>query len=228
MELKMLEIHSERGITRPVLMRDECDLILVDTSYPMLSEAVLAAVRAAGSDPADITKILITHQDFDHVGCLKDILTGYPGIEVLCHEAEAPYIDGRETPVKLQALPEGHEMRLAYARRTVPISRSFRDGDRLPACGGIRAIHTPGHTPGHLCLYAEAARTLIAGDALNLQDGLLSGPNPVYTQDMALAYRSLSKLVDLDIECVCTFHGGMFRGDVRAALAALIASGPKG
>lgn len=227
MEVKMLEIHSERGITRPVLLIDSKNLILVDTSYPLLSEVVLDAVRAAGCDPAAFTKVLLTHQDMDHVGCLKDILTRYPRIEVLCHEEEAPYIRGDLTPIKLRALPEGHELRLAYARRTVPVARTLRDGERLSECGGILAVHTPGHTPGHLCLYVEEARALIAGDALNVEGGMLTGPNPAYTQDMALAYRSLSKLLALDIGRVFTFHGGMFEGDVHGALTALLASGPR-
>jgi glyoxylase-like metal-dependent hydrolase (beta-lactamase superfamily II) len=227
MEVKMLEIRSERGITRPVLLSDEAHLALVDTSYPLMAEAVLQAVRQAGADPAALDMILITHQDLDHVGCIRDILTQYPGIKVLCHEEEAPYIDGRRTPVKLQALPEGHELRLAYARRVVPIAQVLADGERLPFFGGVVALHTPGHTPGHMCLYVEAARALIAGDALNVVDGALSGPNPVYTQDMALGYRSLEKLLPFDIECVYTFHGGAFRGDVSGALKALTASGPK-
>lgn len=227
MEVKMLEIRSERGTTRPVLILDgECQ-ILVDTSIPLQADSVLSAVQAAGGDPAKLTKVLLTHQDLDHMGSLKDILARCPGIEALCHEAEAPYIRGDLPPVKLQALPEDHELRLAYARRVVPVGRTLRDGERLTDCGGILAVHTPGHTPGHLCLYVERARTLIAGDALNMQDGALTGPNPVYTQDMALACRSLGKLLDLDIERVLTFHGGEFQGDVRAALTALSSPGPK-
>jgi glyoxylase-like metal-dependent hydrolase (beta-lactamase superfamily II) len=225
MEVKMLEIRSERGTTRPVLILDgECQ-ILVDTSIPLQADAVLLAVRAAGGDPARLAKILLTHQDLDHMGSVKDILARCPRIEVLCHEDEAPYIRGDLPPVKLQALPEDHELRLAYARRVIPVGRTLKDGDRLGDCGGILAIHTPGHTPGHLCLYVEQARTLIAGDALNMQDGALTGPNPVYTQDMALAHRSLGKLLDLDIERVLTFHGGEFRGDVRAAIASLASLG---
>jgi glyoxylase-like metal-dependent hydrolase (beta-lactamase superfamily II) len=81
---------------------------------------------------------------------------------VACHEDEVPYIRGDRTPTKLEALPEGHELRLGYARRTLPVDRPLKDGERLPECGGIVAIHTPGHTPGHLCLYVERARALIA------------------------------------------------------------------
>lgn len=226
MEVKMLEIHSGRGITRPVLLRDGDRLAPVDTSYPLMAEAVLEAVRQAGADPAALDTVFITHQDIDHVGRLKDILNHCPGIRVLCYEAEAPYIDGRMTPVKLQALPEHHEMRQAYARRTVPITRTLADGERLPDFGGILAIHTPGHTQGHMCYYLEAARALIAGDALNVWDGALAGPNPVYTQDMALGCRSLIKLLPLDIECAYTFHGGAYRGGAHGALEALISSGP--
>lgn len=227
MEVKMLEIRSERGTTRPVWIADGGCQILVDTSIPLQADKVLSAVLAVGGDPAALKKLLITHQDLDHMGCVKDILARYPQIEVLCHEDEAPYIRGDLAPVKLQALPEDHELRLAYARRAVPVTRTLKDGERIGDCGGILAIHMPGHTPGNLCFYVEKARTLIAGDALNMQDGALIGPNPIYTQDMKLACRSLEKLLDLDIERVLTFHGGEFRGDSRTALEALITSGPK-
>ena len=224
MEVKMLEIRSERGTTRPVLILDgECQ-ILVDTSIPLQADAVLLAAKAAGGDPEKLSKVILTHQDLDHMGSLKDILARCPKIEVLCHEDEAPYIRGDLPPVQLEALPKDHELRLAYARRVVSVGRTLKDGERLGDCGGILAIHTPGHTPGHLCLYVEKARTLIAGDALNMHDGALTGPNPVYTQDMALACRSLQKLQAFDIERVLTFHGGEFRGDVRTALQALAPS----
>jgi glyoxylase-like metal-dependent hydrolase (beta-lactamase superfamily II) len=184
------------------------------------------AIREAGGDPAALDYILLTHQDIDHVGCVKDILPSCPRAVVACHEDEAPYIRGDLTPIKYAALPEDHPFRQAYARRVVPVDQLLRDGDHLPLSGGITIIHTPGHTPGHMCLYVHAARALIAGDALNIQDDALSGPNPVYTQDMAQAYRSLEKLITLPIDCVYTFHGGAYRGDVTAALNALIAAGP--
>jgi glyoxylase-like metal-dependent hydrolase (beta-lactamase superfamily II) len=62
---------------------------------------------------------------------------------------------------------------------------------------------------------------------LNIEGGALSGPNPAFTRDLAQAYRSLEKLLPFPIERVLTFHGGEYRGDVRAALRTLIASGPK-
>ncbi len=225
MEAVMLTIRSERGATHPVLIRDGEHLILADTCYPLMAEPLLTAIREAGSDPAAIDFILITHQDIDHIGCVKDILPFCPRASVACHEDEAPYIRGDLPPVKYTELSEDHPFRQAYARRVVPVHQLLRDGDLLPYCGGISVFHTPGHTPGHICLYVREARALIAGDALNIQDGALTGPNPVYTQDMALAHRSLEKLIQLPIECVYTFHGGAYRGDVPTSLRALTAAG---
>lgn len=226
MEIRMLEIRSDRGITRPVLIRDAGAALLADTGYPLTAEAVLSAMRDAGCGPEALTVIALTHQDIDHVGCAKDILARCPGAMALCHEAEAPYIRGDRTPVKYESLPEGHEFRLAYARRVLPSVRTVKDGERIQFPSEVVAVHTPGHTPGHMCLYVSSMRALIAGDALNIDGGALTGPNPVYTKDMQEAYRSLEKLLPLAIDRVYTYHGGVFEGDVAGALGRLIAAGP--
>ena len=222
----MLEVRSDRGVTRPVLVRDGGAALLADTGYPLTAEAVLSAMRGAGCDPETLAVIALTHQDIDHVGCAKDILARCPGAAVLCHEAEAPYIRGERTPVKYESLPEDHEFRLAYARRVLPSVRTVKDGERLPFPSEIVAVHTPGHTPGHICLYLPEARALIAGDALNMDGGALTGPNPVYTKDMVEAYQSLEKIRALAIDRVYTYHGGVFEGDVAGALGRLIDAAP--
>jgi len=79
MEIKMLEVRSDRGVTRPVLIRDGGAALLADTGYPLTAEAVLSGMRGAGCDPEALTVIALTHQDIDHVGCAKDILARCPG-----------------------------------------------------------------------------------------------------------------------------------------------------
>jgi glyoxylase-like metal-dependent hydrolase (beta-lactamase superfamily II) len=62
---------------------------------------------------------------------------------------------------------------------------------------------------------------LITGDALNVSDGLLAGPNPAYTPDVATALASLKKLAAYDIETVICYHGGVYRGDANRRIAVL-------
>ena len=86
--------------------------------------------------------------------------------------------------------------------------------------GGTIALHTPGHTPGHLCLYVKRPKVLIAGDALNVEEGKLIGPRAQFTADLAVALRSVEKLARYDIESVICYHGGIYNNaDVNQRIA---------
>jgi glyoxylase-like metal-dependent hydrolase (beta-lactamase superfamily II) len=91
----------------------------------------------------------------------------------------------------------------------------------LPYCGGITVIFTPGHTPGHICLYLNRSKILITGDAMVCVDGELQGPNPQATYDMETALKSLQKLTQHDIEMVVCYHGGVYRDGANKRLSEL-------
>ncbi|MNW32277.1 putative metallo-hydrolase YflN [compost metagenome] len=89
----------------------------------------------------------------------------------------------------------------------------------------MEIIHTPGHTPGHISIYLEASRTLIAGDAVVIEaNGELGIANPQYTLDLAEAVRSVQHLIDYEIDTLICYHGGIFSGEVRPALQRLLRS----
>lgn len=79
----------------------------------------------------------------------------------------------------------------------------------------MRILHTPGHTPGHICIYLEKYKILVAGDVLTANDGKLSGPFEDQTYDMVEAKKSLATLLDLDIEGIICFHGGLAVGELK-------------
>jgi glyoxylase-like metal-dependent hydrolase (beta-lactamase superfamily II) len=91
----------------------------------------------------------------------------------------------------------------------------------LPYCGGMTVIFTPGHTPGHICLYLNQSKILVSGDALVVADGELRGPNPQATYDMDTALKSLKKLARYDIETVVCYHGGVYGDNPNKRLAEL-------
>jgi glyoxylase-like metal-dependent hydrolase (beta-lactamase superfamily II) len=95
------------------------------------------------------------------------------------------------------------------------------DGEELPVCGGITVIHTPGHTPGHICLYIGQSKTLIAGDALSIEGGKLGLLAKLASLDWPLAVRSLGKFVRYDVETVVCHHGGAWRGDFSRSIEEL-------
>jgi glyoxylase-like metal-dependent hydrolase (beta-lactamase superfamily II) len=193
---------------------------LIDTGLPGQEEAIAAALEEAGVQVRDLERIILTHQDIDHVGSLH-ALARASGARVLAHTIEAPFIDGTQPPrfARPEILAQRPEFRALVERfQWTAVDETLEDGARLDVAGGIQVIFTPGHTPGHVSLYLERSRTLIAGDALMAGEGRLSGPNPSATPDMETASRSVGKLATLDVQAIICYHGGLVRDDAGGQL----------
>lgn len=217
-EIKALRWEINMGdrlfILHAALLRDDKDVILVDTGIPGQLELIRGSLEQEGAWDK-LTKIIVTHQDLDHLGGLPELVAATEGrVEVLAHELTKPYIAG-ETPLIKRGI-------------VVPPSKvdiTLQDGDVLPYCGGIQVVFTPGHTPDHISLYHPSSKTLISGDALTSLDGVLMPPNADFTPDMPNALKSVAKLLALDIETVITYHGGVCTGaeQIKARLAEIAA-----
>jgi len=203
-----------------VLTWDKNNLVLIDTGFPGQADAIIQAVSDAGFKIEKLTHIIITHQDWDHIGCLMDLQRLAPFAKTIAHEEEAPYIDGRKTPIKLAARLEQYDSLPAdqrercdsqkefYGSQKIVITETVNDGTILSICGGVEIVHTPGHTPGHIMLYLRESRIMVCGDGANIADGKLAGPNPVHTYDIPLALLSLEKMKSYDIHGIVAYHGG--------------------
>jgi glyoxylase-like metal-dependent hydrolase (beta-lactamase superfamily II) len=82
----------------------------------------------------------------------------------------------------------------------------LRDGLSLPVLGGLEVVHTPGHTPGSVCLYARADRLLFVGDALQHRRGRVSYASSLYSDDVAKARLSVQRMSDLDVRTIVFAH----------------------
>ncbi|MCL2496077.1 MAG: MBL fold metallo-hydrolase [Clostridiales bacterium] len=221
--VEMLEVPGRESGIYPTLTWDKERLVLMDTGYPGQAELIARAIVAAGFSAERLTHIIITHQDIDHIGCALDLLKLAPLARVMAHQEEAPYIDGRRTPIKLATLLENYanlsaddkawcdRMKEGFANRKVAIEQNLTDGEILPICGGIEVIHTPGHTPGHICLLLQESGIMVCGDAINIKDGEVAGPNPRYTFDMELGLQSMEKALKYPIKALVAYHGGYLR-----------------
>lgn len=221
MELSMKSMGRDSTIY-PTLLWDHDTVVLVDAGLPNSLTAIKNAMKEVGVSIRSLNKIIVTHQDIDHIGGIKDILHELNGVKVLAHEEEKPYIQGEKKFVRLNskfmdrinAFPEEERKKTLdmFKNAPVEVDMTLTDGQELDYCGGIIVIHTPGHTPGHICLYHKESRTLIAGDAMNVIDGQLVGPNKqiLDEDDWKTAVNSLKKFEKFDVENVISYHGGLF------------------
>ncbi|MBE7198082.1 MAG: MBL fold metallo-hydrolase [Parafilimonas terrae] len=212
--------------------------VLVDTGVMGSKGAITAAAEArfgAGARPAAIVQ---THGHFDHVGVLEDLAAEWD-VPVYAHALERPYLDGSAAyPTPDPSVGGGLLARIAPLYPTRPVDVSGRlldlpwDGS-IPPLPGWRWIHTPGHAPGHISLWREADRTLIAGDAfvtvaqesayaVAVQEPELHGPPMYLTIEWDAARTSVRELAALEPERVITGHGRPLQGpEMRRALHAL-------
>jgi glyoxylase-like metal-dependent hydrolase (beta-lactamase superfamily II) len=86
---------------------------------------------------------------------------------------------------------------------------------------GLRVIATPGHTPGHVCVFDPAGSLLIMGDAMNNTGNKLGGPSPQYTADMTQAHQNVKKLAKLTFQRAVFGHGEPIDKGASQAIAKL-------
>lgn len=215
----------------PVLLRDKDELILVDCGYPGFLPEIKFVAEQNGIEIRCLTRIILTHHDYDHMGAAAEFKRAFPHIQIMASNEEAKYISGKEKSLRLRQaealydnLPDSQKQSaLAFqqaleAVETVNVDRLLQDGQRFPWCGGVEIVTTPGHMPGHISIYLKESKTLIAGDALVIENGELACANPQYTLDMAEAKKSIGKLLTYEIDRIVCYHGGIFTGDSRVAL----------
>lgn len=224
--IEMLELQvnmlGNKMTIHPTLFYDEHQAVLVDVGAPGQLDEIREAIAKAGVPFEHISGIILTHQDIDHVGSIQAVLkSAAKPLAVYAHADDKPYIEGDKEPIKmtkdrvqqlLARLPE--EVRAQAEaffqnRPTANVTDVVADGDVIPLFGGIQIVFTPGHTPGHISLYHQPTKTLIAGDATVSENGILKGLNQQATPDMERALQSLKKFTTLDIERVICYHGGL-------------------
>ena len=176
------------GATAFAILED--DITVIDAGMRGSLPRLHAAIRALGRSPAEIARFVVTHAHPDHLG-------GAAGADVLLHPAD------RDRALRLNAGTIARRLALRRAGDTIPVG----DGDLLPVLGGLRVVHTPGHTPGGVCFYAEHVGILFIGDALwRDAGGVLHRPNRYWSEDLAAARTSVARLAALDVGTILFGH----------------------
>ena len=221
------ELHHVRGlgVDAFIIAEDGCPLTLIDAGMPWSAWTIRRRIRAIGRDPEEIERIICTHSHPDHIGGIPRLLGGRTDASALMHAAD---IAGLAVGLRhaLRRSNDGITRRgrlLDYFTPTPVSLQPIQDGDLIPVLGGLRVIHTPGHTPGSVCLYAEQHRLLFTGDVLQVIRGRLTYANAFFSHDIGLARRTLSRLAELDVETIALAHYPAWREDANDALRRLAA-----
>jgi glyoxylase-like metal-dependent hydrolase (beta-lactamase superfamily II) len=178
-------------VGRVYLIKDSDGLTVIDAGIPNAADKIVSQIRAAGYQPEDVRRILITHAHGDHIGGLPR-LKALTGAQVIAYEVETP----DET------------------------DRTVTDGEIIAeVMGGLHVLHTPGHANGHVCYWQPERRILFAGDVI-MRFVFMTQPFSFVSPDMAENRRSIAQVVDLQPAVVCFGHGRPLTADTASSLQA--------
>lgn len=201
------------GFVNVFLIQGEHSLTLIDTGMPGSAPKILAAVAELGRKPADVQNILLSHLHYDHTGSARE-LQAQTGAALWMHALDAAALQQGQIMRPVVAGP-GLVNRLARAAmaRSKPqpaapleVQHTLSGGEQLDFARGLRVLHTPGHTSGHLSfLWPHDGGVLITGDSCGNMLGRLRF-SPIY-EDLQQGQRTLAGLADLPFQTAVFSHG---------------------
>ena len=178
----------------------------------------LALFEQDGLSVEDVHTAVISHTHADHMGAIAYFRERLPGLAVVDHEVDAPYMKDNsllnqafDADLVARHFPGNRFDILEFYAAFCPISetspdRNVVEGDEL-ACGAyaFEVIHTPGHHPGHISLYERNEKILFVGDMVGMEV-------PFYTPTSGGVegyLASMEKYMALDVDLIIPSHGDL-------------------
>jgi glyoxylase-like metal-dependent hydrolase (beta-lactamase superfamily II) len=195
--------------------------VLVDAGLPNSAPEIIEAAEArfgAGSRPESI---ILTHGHRDHSGSALALAENW-GVPIYAHRLEIPFLTGKSPYPPADPTVGGATAFLSrfLPRSTPNLERYIRELEpsKVPGATNWKWIATPGHSPGHIVLFRNSDRILIAGDAIvtaNMDSwsGLIGGrqqlarPPTPFTIDWPAARASVKEMAKLKPNVIGCGHG---------------------
>jgi glyoxylase-like metal-dependent hydrolase (beta-lactamase superfamily II) len=204
-------------------------LTLVDTGLKNEADKITAQLQGGGFSLSKIRNIVLTHAHGDHTGSAAE-LARRSGANILAHDVEADYIEQTRPmpspPGSMRLF--GWLTRRFFKSEPCKVDRRLQNDDILRFLPGWHVLHTPGHTPGSICLYESQRRILICGDTLFHKSPMTGKPGlrpspPFLTLDKIRLQESLKKLAALPADVICFGHGEpIIMKDAQEQIGALL------
>ena len=186
-------------------------VVLVDTGLPGRSVRIGRALHEIGRKIGEVRTVLLTHHHADHTGGLAEIRRR-SGARVVAHEADVAFITGAEQAVLRHPLLK--LVSLMIGRPEPAAVDDVVTFDGYVPLPGFTALHTPGHTAGHLSFLLDRADgVLFAGDAAAGKRGGGVGSAPkMVSADLEEQARSFARLAGLEFDHAVFGHGPAVSG----------------
>ena len=193
------------GMINCFLVREADGFTLVDTGLRGSAEAIHRAATKLG---APIRRIVLTHAHIDHIGSLDALMAALPSAELTIGKREARLL---AKDLTLDAGEKGKRL-FGFIGVSSRPARLLEEGDRI---GSLKAVASPGHTPGHMAYLDVRDNALVAGDAFTTQTGVVVAgvfkplfPFPaLFSWNAALSAQSAAKLRRLNPSILAVGHG---------------------
>jgi glyoxylase-like metal-dependent hydrolase (beta-lactamase superfamily II) len=216
--------------------------ILIDTGWdtPEAFTTLNKELRNYGFTFKDISQIVITHIHPDHYG-LSGKLKQLTGGKIAISEIEAGMIDSRyintnellkqvKKFMQVNGVPKGDVLRFAEAsmparKFVVPVMADIKlkEGKKISVDPfEFKVMSTPGHSPGHICLYEPNRKLLFTGDHILPQITSHIGLHPQSGSNPLSGYLdSLKKMIDMQVNFAFPGHGPAYSG-IRQIIESLV------
>ena len=207
-----------------VYLVGEDRISLIDAGFPLDTRSIAKALRSL--DASGPACMVATHCHLDHMGSMARLKKEF-SCPVIAHELDVGIMEGTEPypTFKLDPLRAAYYKILGplYPYEFVAVDRGVIEGDVIDLLGGLRVIHTPGHTTGSMMLFQPDTRVLFTGDTIRNEDGVLEGPPPQFTPELEAAFEKIEeKVMPLDFNIILPGHGEPVMSDAREAVGRML------